>query len=196
MARPSAEQRKEMIIEAVLALFREKGMAASSTRDVAERTGLARSHVYHYFKDWKELCLCAVERFSYQEIDEQREWLLPLPAREALPLFVRDNLPTSQDASWAIYLAWNESLRDPVFAESYRKTIQAWREVLEQILQKGIDNGDFMAADTGRLARQITSLINGYADDLILEPTPETVEATYQEIMAVVNRLVLPNNPA
>ncbi|MGL4477748.1 MAG: TetR/AcrR family transcriptional regulator, partial [Aeromonas veronii] len=62
MARPSAEQRKEMIIEAVLALFREKGMAASSTRDIAERTGLARSHVYHYFKDWKELCLCAVER--------------------------------------------------------------------------------------------------------------------------------------
>lgn len=61
MARPSAEQRKEMIIEAVLALFREKGMAASSTRDIAERTGLARSHVYHYFKDWKELCLCAVK---------------------------------------------------------------------------------------------------------------------------------------
>ena len=138
MARPSAEQRKEMIIEAVLALFREKGMAASSTRDIAERTGLARSHVYHYFKDWKELCLCAVERFTYQEIAEQREWLLPLPAREALPLFVRDNLPTSQDASWAIYLdAWNESLRDPVFAESYRKIILAWREVLEQILQRG-----------------------------------------------------------
>ncbi|MGN5074952.1 TetR/AcrR family transcriptional regulator [Aeromonas veronii] len=193
MARPSAEQRKEMIIEAVLALFREKGMAASSTRDIAERTGLARSHVYHYFKDWKALCLCAVERFTYQEIAEQREWLLPLPAREALPLFVRDNLPTSQDASWAIYLdAWNESLRDPVFAESYRKIILAWREVLEQILQKGIDSGEFVAGDARRLARQITSLINGYADDLILEPTPETVEATYQEIMLVVNQLVLP----
>ncbi|MGL5326705.1 MAG: TetR family transcriptional regulator C-terminal domain-containing protein, partial [Aeromonas sp.] len=128
-----------------------------------------------------------------QEIAEQREWLLPLPAREALPLFVRDNLPTSQDASWAIYLdAWNESLRDPVFAESYRKIILAWREVLEQILQKGIDCGEFVAGDARRLARQITSLINGYADDLILEPTPETVEATYQEIMLVVNQLVLP----
>ncbi|MFL1906161.1 TetR/AcrR family transcriptional regulator [Plesiomonas shigelloides] len=192
MARQSAEQRKEMIIESVLALFREKGMSATSTRDIAERTGLARSHIYHYFKDWKELSIYAVERFIYKEIDDLRNWLLPLPASEALSLFVRDNLPTSQDASWAIYLdAWSASLHDPVFAASYRKIILAWCEVLELILQKGIDSGEFRPGDVQQIARQITSLINGYADDLILDATPDKLDVTFKEIMLVVNRLVL-----
>ncbi|MGU5814543.1 TetR/AcrR family transcriptional regulator [Aeromonas hydrophila] len=193
MANTSVKQRKEVIIDAALALFKEKGMAATSTRDIAERTSLARSHVYHYFKDWKALCLCAVERFTYEEIDALRKDVLPLPTAEALSFYVRDNLPTRQDASWAIYLdAWNESLRDPVFATSYRKIIEAWREVLVQVLQKGVDSGDIAAGDLHRLARQITSLINGYADDLILDPAPDKVEETYSEVMAAVEKLVWP----
>lgn len=192
MARPSAEQRKEMIIQAVLEVFRQKGIAASSTRDVAERTGLARSHIYHYFKDWQELCLIAVEQFSYGEINELRDCLLPLPAREALPLFVRDYLPGRQDDSWCIYLdAWKESLRNPVFAQSYQKVFNDWREILVQILQKGMESGDFIAdQDAKQSARQITALLNGYADELILDPTPVAVDNAFDDIMAVVHQLV------
>ena len=47
--------RKDQIIAAALELFRSKGFADVSTRDLAEHAGLSRSHVYHYFSDWKEL---------------------------------------------------------------------------------------------------------------------------------------------
>lgn len=96
-------------------------------------------------------------------------------------------------ASWAIYLdAWNESLRDPVFAESYRKIILAWREVLEQILQKGIDSGEFVVGDARRLARQITSTSSTAMPMTLFWSRPRDGQAAYQEIMLVVNQLVLP----
>ncbi|HBO3115595.1 TPA: helix-turn-helix transcriptional regulator, partial [Pseudomonas aeruginosa] len=44
--------RKDQIIAAALELFRSKGFADVSTRDLAEHAGLSRSHVYHYFSDW------------------------------------------------------------------------------------------------------------------------------------------------
>ena len=47
--------RKDQIIAAALELFRSKGFADVSTRDLAEHAGLSRSHVYHYFSDWNEL---------------------------------------------------------------------------------------------------------------------------------------------
>lgn len=196
MARASSEKRKELIILAVLDLFREKGMAASSTRDIAERTGLARSHIYHYFKDWKELCLQAVEYFSYQELTALQQSLLSAQsAREALSLYIQDYLPTSQDASWSIYLdGWNESLRDPIFAEHYQKIIEAWRAVLTQILQTGVASGDFQTADLSRLTRQITALINGYADELIVDPNPQAYQRCYQDILAAIDLLVRPSS--
>jgi AcrR family transcriptional regulator len=192
MARASAEERKLMIIKAVLDVFRQKGISASSTRDVAEKTGLARSHIYHYFKDWRELSIVAVEYFSYNEINELQQRLEPLPAPNALSTFIWDYLPSQQDASWCIYLdAWNESLRDPVFAESYHKIIVAWRRLLEQILQKGIDHGDFNnALDANKLARQISALVNGYADELILDPSPTSTKQAFQDIMETVTKLL------
>lgn len=191
MARPSAEQRKLMIIETVLALFKEKGMSASSTRDVAERAGIARSHVYHYFKDWTDLSICAVEYFSYNQINELEKCFLSMSATKALSLFVVDNLPISQDASWRIYLdAWDASLCDKHFAESYIKIIESWHALLKKILDKGISSGEFIISDSGKVSRQIISIINGYADDLILDPTPMRAELAKHEIMDVVNKLV------
>ena len=43
-----------------------------------------------------------------------------------------------------------------------------------------------------RLGSDALASAAAWPTDLILEPTPETVEATYQEIMLVVNQLVLP----
>ncbi|MEG7513300.1 TetR/AcrR family transcriptional regulator [Serratia marcescens] len=193
MARPSAAQRKEMILQATLELFRQKGIASSSTRDVAERTGLARSHIYHYFKDWKTLCLEAVESFSQQDLSEWQARVTPLPPHEALADYIRDYLPDRQDAAWCIYLdAWREAQHYEVFAARYQHIITAWRQLLQQILQRGIDSGAFRAGDASLLARQLTALLNGYADELILQPDASQKAAVYQDIMQLVQQLILP----
>lgn len=70
--------RKDQIIAAALELFRSKGFADVSTRDLAEHAGLSRSHVYHYFSDWNELRREAFVRFADEQLETARQsWLVP-----------------------------------------------------------------------------------------------------------------------
>ncbi len=78
--------RKDQIIAAALELFRSKGFADVSTRDLAEHAGLSRSHVYHYFSDWKELRREAFVRFANEQLDEVRAPLAEAP--RWMPLWV------------------------------------------------------------------------------------------------------------
>ncbi len=51
----SGETRKETIIAGAIALFIEKGIEKTTTRDLTESLGISRSHIYHYFPDWHTL---------------------------------------------------------------------------------------------------------------------------------------------
>lgn len=53
-ARPGPRQRDQrlaVLLDAAAALFVEKGLAATSVEDIAERAGVAKSTFYHYFHD-------------------------------------------------------------------------------------------------------------------------------------------------
>ena len=80
----SSPERKGQIIAAALELFREKGFADVSTRDLAEHAGLSRSHIYHYFGDWNELRREAFVHFADEQLKEAGARLTDKPPVEAL----------------------------------------------------------------------------------------------------------------
>lgn len=49
------KQRRQEILEAAILVYAEKGYAASEIGEIAERAGLARGLVYHYFKNKQTL---------------------------------------------------------------------------------------------------------------------------------------------
>ncbi|WP_312111609.1 TetR/AcrR family transcriptional regulator [Brevibacillus reuszeri] len=49
------KQRKQEILQAAIHVYAEKGYAASEIGEIAERAGLARGLVYHYFKNKQTL---------------------------------------------------------------------------------------------------------------------------------------------
>ena len=49
------EQTREKIILTAIALFAEKGFAATSTREIANRCGISVGLMYHYFKNKDEI---------------------------------------------------------------------------------------------------------------------------------------------
>lgn len=49
------KQRKQEILQAAILVYAEKGYAASEIGEIAERAGLARGLVYHYFKSKQTL---------------------------------------------------------------------------------------------------------------------------------------------
>lgn len=183
--------RKDQIIAAALELFRSKGFADVSTRDLAEHAGLSRSHVYHYFSDWNELRREAFVRFANEQLDEVRAPLAGVPPLEALIGFLRDCLPSTADAGWALWLdAWDEAMHDPQMAQAYLVINAQWQGMLAEVIEQGVAEGVFRCDSPQRAARQIFALAMGYADDLMLKPSTESAEAVLDEVMEVARLLL------
>lgn len=184
--------RREQIIAAALELFQENGFATVSTRDLAEHAGLSRSHVYHYFPDWKTLRREAFERFMAAQIAETESIHAGLAAPKALKSFFRHYLPKENDHDWAMWMgAWVESLREPELAASFHQGTGHWEGMLEKIIRKGIGDGEWTCAHPARAARQLLALLNGYSDNMLLRAGATASAQPLQEIMEVA-RLLLP----
>ncbi|MBK3474555.1 TetR family transcriptional regulator C-terminal domain-containing protein [Pseudomonas sp. MF6751] len=187
----SRTDRKDQIIAAALELFRSKGFADVSTRDLAEHAGLSRSHVYHYFSDWNELRREAFVRFANEQLDEVREPLADAPPLEAFVGFLRDCLPSTADAGWALWLdAWDEAMHDAQMAQAYLVINAQWQSMLAEVIERGVADGVFRCESSQRAARQIFALAMGYADDLMLKPSAESAEAVLQEVLEVARLLL------
>jgi AcrR family transcriptional regulator len=61
-----AEETRNRILDAALELFREKGFAQTSMRDIAERAGVATGAAYYYYRSKEELVLA-----FYMRTDEE-----------------------------------------------------------------------------------------------------------------------------
>ncbi|MBY8950436.1 TetR family transcriptional regulator C-terminal domain-containing protein [Pseudomonas carnis] len=187
----SRTDRKDQIIAAALELFRSKGFADVSTRDLAEHAGLSRSHVYHYFSDWNELRREAFVRFANEQLDEAREPLADAPPLKAFVGFLRDCLPSTADAGWALWLdAWDEAMHDAQMAQAYLVINAQWQSMLAEVIERGVADGVFRCESSQRAARQIFALAMGYADDLMLKPSAESAEAVLQEVLEVARLLL------
>jgi AcrR family transcriptional regulator len=64
------EETKRRILKAALELFKEKGMAGTTTRAVARRAGIAEGTLFNYFKTKEDLALY----FFQKETDDLIEW--------------------------------------------------------------------------------------------------------------------------
>ncbi|XVJ70382.1 MAG: TetR/AcrR family transcriptional regulator [Rhizobacter sp.] len=186
----TAPDRINEILDHALALFAERGLAAASTRDLADRAGLARSHVYHYFKDWQALRCAAFARFAHRELEHARIELARLPGREALEAFAAGWLDGTADPSAALWIdAWVEALRDPVLAAAYNDAMQQWIALLENVLHRaGVPH------DT-TLARQMFALINGYTLAAGLRIS-STKPPELRELVGAIDRLIMGAAPS
>lgn len=183
--------RKEQILTVALALFKSRGFAGVSTRDLADEAGLSRSHVYHYFTDWAQLRYQAFERFANEQLEEVRTPIGDKTPAQALRSFVRDCLPSAAGSSWTLWMdAWDESLHDPEFAALYLAINEQWQAVLAGMIAQGVEAGEFDCKSADRAARQIFSMTMGYADDLLLKPSPKAAEAVLEEVMEVAAKLL------
>jgi len=73
---PKAEETRERIVDAALALFRDKGFDETTMRDIASAAGVATGAAYYYFRSKEELVMA-----FYSRTAEEARTLLP-PAVE------------------------------------------------------------------------------------------------------------------
>ncbi len=154
--RAKRERRKEArpgeLLAAALALFVEKGFAATRSEEVAARAGVSKGTLFLYFPSKEELFKAVVvENLSgrFSEWNQEFE-AFEGTTSEMLRYCMRvwwERVGMTK-ASGLTKLMMSEGANFPELAEFYRKeVVRPGHQLLRRILQRGVDSGEFAPMD-------------------------------------------------
>lgn len=152
------------MIEATLAVVRERPLAEVQLRHIAERAGISPGHVLYHFtsKDrilvealtWSEDALASRRARELGELDGPSERIARWVA-----LFLPQD---AQDPTWKLWLEfWLRSDMEDQLRQAPGDTGRAWLHDLVQIVEDGIEGGVFAEVDRAAFAARTHGLLVG-----------------------------------
>jgi AcrR family transcriptional regulator len=191
----NADDRRELVADAVFEVINRQGLAQASLRNVAERAGLALGSVRHYFENQAELMEFAFrvnsERIHLRALDrleDLEQSALPQDAgalvekcavvlEELLPLDARSNAEAVVRTEFMLAARTDVGLRDAA-QDDYRATGAVVGRVVLQLLESGLMAG---APEPVDVAERLIAVLDGLGLRMVLQPGwagPEQGRAT------------------
>lgn len=137
--------RKEQVIRSAAALFKEKGYAASSMRDLAQKLGIEAASLYSHIKSKEEilqtLCfdMAAEFRASLDQVENQK-----VSAKEKLTLGVigHVNVMAKDLTASAVFMNEHRHLSQPYLRDFLLLRIN-YINRFKAIIEEGVQSGEF-----------------------------------------------------
>ncbi|MBB4825046.1 AcrR family transcriptional regulator [Sporosarcina luteola] len=151
--------KKEKIVQTALELFTEQGFKATTTKEIAVKSGVAEGLIFYYFKDKNELLNYLVSKFSFVEsIDSEMKELAemePVPALIQLGHFYSDFLSRNKgylSFIWSPEMVQNKDVNgqvvDLVYSISKQINKHLKRAVSSRVEEKTIELATTMFLST------------------------------------------------
>jgi AcrR family transcriptional regulator len=146
------DARPQELLDAALALFVEKGFAATRAEEVAQRAGVSKGTLYLYYPSKEELLKAVIAHHLSARIAATAEQVRQIQGpmapvlREMLVAWWQQTY--ASPASGTFKLIISEVRSFPEIAEFYvREVIEPGHQLVGTILQRGIASGEFRAVD-------------------------------------------------
>lgn len=146
------EERPQELLDAALALFVEKGFAATRSEEVAARAGVSKGTLYLYFPSKEELLKAVIREHVSKEIVAGAQLVQDFEGSSAELL--RQVLGGwwmrlyDSPASAVFKLVITEVRNFPEIAQFYsQEVVQPGEQIIGGIVQRGVDSGEFRPID-------------------------------------------------
>lgn len=186
------EKRRRQILDAAREVFSHKGLDAANVSDVATTAGVSHGTVYHYFNSKDDLFMAVFEDWiatsAYETYAERA--LTADTAADQLRVFAET--ATRMMVSSAEFLPvqmefWSHLLRNDAIRERFRLLFAELRRFLSQIIQAGVDSGEFRSVDAEALAAIAVAAYDG----LVLQWLADPESVDWQRISRVLVEVTL-----
>lgn len=162
------EAKRQEILLAALRAFSSGGYDKTSMADIVEATGLSKGTLYWYFKNKQELYSALVTMVTEQLMQEIMQTIQlhedKGAAEHIRSIFQRSGeiLMQTDANSMALYTdfllqAWHDETLRAKFTDYY----QQYMDMLETIIQRGIDQGEFRAINARQAAHAVVGALDG-----------------------------------
>ena len=146
---PKNGNRKDLIVKAGAALFREKGYKAASMRDLAEAVGVEAASLYNHIKSKSELLhelvFSVANKFVLKMDEIESENISSLEKMEKLLRFHITEMIHNYEEVYVSDREWKH-LSDP-YLSNYQNQRRVYRKRIAAIIEEGIRNKEIKTID-------------------------------------------------
>ncbi|MEC3606417.1 TetR/AcrR family transcriptional regulator [Bacillus glycinifermentans] len=154
---------RERLIQAALTLFKEKGYAAASTRDIAQQAGVNHLTLFRHFGNKRNLFReSVIQHVASGDFTSAIEGKLSGNLQEDLALIAQAYLEENLEKDGVFWLYFNEAKQDPEVAELVAEIPRKLHDFLASYFSQLHDRGSISSGNFQLLARMFFGLLNQY----------------------------------
>ncbi len=182
------DETKNSILKEARKSFLHFGYAKSSMNDIAAACGKKKSALYYYFPGKEELFEAVIaEEYAklfekiQQNIDSEKD------AEQNLKYYIHTRLQILEEISQLIRFESGILIEEHPILEKYRKKSDiAELSLIENILQKGKEKGDFDIGDTQKNAKAIHEIIKAIEIPYFLQDFKENMDEKLEILLNIL----------
>lgn len=168
------EARRRQILDAAEKVFVKRGIDKARMDDIVQESGLSKGALYWYFKSKDAIVSALVGHVLISEMREAEALVhADGSATERLKLFIEYAVREYKRFEKVLPLAY-EFVAHAARSKAVRETVilyfNRYKEILAEVIQQGIDNGEFQPRDPDTMAMSIISMYEGMAMLWFIEP--------------------------
>jgi AcrR family transcriptional regulator len=160
-----SEARKNQILQAAINVFTRRGFHDARMDDIVEETGLSKGALYWYYKSKEELIIAILDHIFNAEFAKMALFKdSEMPARQVLNNFVEayiNDLHNMLHFAPIIYEFYALAFRNKTVRVVMQRYLNTFMNIVEPIVQRGIDNGEFQPVDAHQISIAIGSQLEG-----------------------------------
>jgi len=174
----ASEIRKNQILDAATKVFVRQGFQHARMDDIVEESGLSKGTLYWYFKSKEDIINAILRRLFAGDL-ENLEGLLQAEgaASERLIQFTHYRvigLKRMSNLVPIIFEFYAVAVHQQWIKQFINEYFEHFRMLLEELIQQGIDNGEFRHVNARNTAISFASLYEGLTLHWLMDP--ETVQ--------------------
>lgn len=167
-------QTRSALLDAAITLIHEKGLAGTSTSDIAEAAGVSRGALTHHFKSREELIASAIEHMLLIAIEELRAFTRAFIAQNGSSDDIVDFLWELMNRRLFIVTLefMLEARRNTTFLDTVRPVVREWHQALDNIWNQLADRYQVEPEFARALMNGTLCLIRGMIAQSIIRVDP------------------------
>ena len=165
------QEKKELILQAALKVFSEKGFNATKMIDIANQAGIGKGTIYEYFKN-KEDILSELFAFLFRDFDQQFRKALETTVHPVakLKLIVQiyfvdifrqfENFTKVVMDFWMAEMHSEKNSDNNIHSRLYEMYVK-YISLISEIIREGIDQKIFRPVNTEHYAAMLIAIFDG-----------------------------------
>jgi TetR/AcrR family transcriptional regulator, fatty acid metabolism regulator protein len=180
----------KQILDAAVVVIAEHGYHSSQVSKIAKQAGVADGTIYLYFKNKEDILISLFQEKMGQFIERiQEDIQKEETASEKLFFLIQRHitfLSEDQYLAAVTQLELRQTNRD--IRNQINEVLKGYLEIIDEILESGIESGEFQEELDARLARQ---MIFGTIDEVVTTWVMNEYKYDITELIPKVHKLLL-----